>query len=33
MAITFCPPKHRHNEFLTFLKTVEKEVPDGWLCT
>ncbi|WP_427017765.1 IS630 family transposase [Pseudarthrobacter sp. P1] len=24
-----CVPKHRHNEFLDFLKTLEKEVPKG----
>jgi transposase len=24
-----CLPKHRHNEFLMFLKTIEKEVPGG----
>ena len=24
-----CLPKHRHNEFLTFMKTIEKEVPAG----
>lgn len=24
-----CLPKHRHNEFLMFLKTIEKEVPAG----
>ena len=28
-VIGSCLPKHRHNEFLTFLKTLEKEVPDG----
>lgn len=24
-----CLPKHRHNEFLIFLKTIEREVPAG----
>jgi transposase len=24
-----CLPKHRHNEFLMFLETIEKEVPSG----
>lgn len=24
-----CVPKHRHDEFLAFLKTIEKEVPKG----
>lgn len=24
-----CLPKHRHEEFLTFLTTVDREVPDG----
>ena len=24
-----CVPKHRHEEFLAFLKTIEKEVPKG----
>ncbi|MEO7146934.1 MAG: IS630 family transposase, partial [Terrimesophilobacter sp.] len=24
-----CLPKHRHNEFLAFLKTIEHEVPTG----
>lgn len=24
-----CPPKHRHEEFLTFLKTVDSHVPKG----
>jgi len=28
-VIASCLPKHRHTEFLTFLKTLEKEVPDG----
>ncbi len=28
-VIGSCLPKHRHTEFLTFLKTLEKEVPDG----
>lgn len=22
-----CLPKHRHNEFLTFLRTIDREVP------
>jgi transposase len=24
-----CLPRHRHEEFLTFLKTIDREVPDG----
>ncbi|MET3952879.1 IS630 family transposase [Arthrobacter sp. UYEF36] len=28
-VIGSCLPKHRHNEFLRFLKTVEKNVPAG----
>ncbi len=24
-----CLPRHRHEEFLAFLKTIEAEVPDG----
>jgi transposase len=28
-VIGSCLPKHRHTEFLTFLKTLEKEVPEG----
>lgn len=28
-VIGSCVPKHRHNEFLAFLKTIEKEVPRG----
>jgi transposase len=24
-----CLPRHRHEEFLTFLKTIDAEVPDG----
>jgi len=24
-----CLPKHRHEEFLTFLKTIDRNVPDG----
>ena len=28
-VIESCVPKHRHNEFLDFLKTIDKEVPPG----
>jgi transposase len=28
-VIGTCVPKHRHDEFLAFLKTIEKEVPKG----
>lgn len=28
-VIGTCLPKHRHNEFLTFLKTIDAEVPAG----
>ncbi|WP_427018279.1 IS630 family transposase [Pseudarthrobacter sp. P1] len=28
-VIGSCVPKHRHDEFLVFLKTIEKEVPAG----
>jgi len=24
-----CLPRHRHSEFLKFLKTIDREVPDG----
>jgi hypothetical protein len=24
-----CPPRHRHEEFLRFLRTIEREVPSG----
>lgn len=28
-VIGSCLPKHRHSEFLTFLKTIDTQVPDG----
>lgn len=28
-VIGSCLPKHRHEEFLAFLKTINKEVPHG----
>lgn len=32
-VIGSCVPKHRHDEFLAFLKTIEKEVPRAWRST
>jgi hypothetical protein len=28
-----CLPKHRHDEFLVFLRTIDKAVPRACRCT
>jgi hypothetical protein len=28
-----CLPRHRHEEFLRFLKTIDKQTPQGWTST